>query len=210
MPKAGGTYLRSQLNNYLNVYIDDWHEIKLHHLNSRQKAIVCLRDPIKRFESAFYSKLHMKQNLNNKESELYMRYPDVNEFTKELIANPSIVQKYCWGNRSVPMLSRYSRLSYWFGSIRQIKKNRSKILNVIRTEYIDLDLKDIYDLYGIVPDNIKWKKNKKPESKYPKLSESNINYLKSYLAEEYQISNYLLSSFNKHSYSNTLTDENRL
>ena len=193
--KTGGTYLRYQLKQNLNVYVDDWHEIKLDHLNNRQRAIISIREPIKRFESAFYSKLHMKTILNDKEKEMYSRYPDVNIFVKELRSNPEKVQRYCWNNRAVPMLSRYSRLSYWFGSIQQLKKNKSKILNIIRTECIEEDLKKIYDVFGVTPEKNNWKKNKKPESRYAQLTKTNKKFLKSYLSEEYQIYNYLLSNF---------------
>ena len=195
IPKCGGTYLRSQLKNNLNVYIDDWHEIKLNHLSKTQRAIICLRDPIKRFESAFYSKLHMKDKLNIREADMYRRYPDVNVFVKELKSDPKNVQRYCWKNREVPMLSRYSRLSYWFSSIQHLEKTKSKILNIIRTEYIEEDLKEIYDLFGVIPERHEWDKNKKPISGYATLTKTNIIFLRDYLSEEYKIYNHLLSNF---------------
>ena len=71
------------LNINLNAYIYDWHEIKLKHLNINQKAIVCIRAN-QRFESAFYSKLHMKKNLNYEEKLFYEKFNN-NEFINALI-----------------------------------------------------------------------------------------------------------------------------
>ena len=93
IPKCGGTTLRKNLYTNLNAYIYDWHEIKLKHLNSNQKAIVCIRDPIKRFESAFYSKVHMKKNLNQEEKLFYNRFYDINVFIDALINDHDYVAK---------------------------------------------------------------------------------------------------------------------
>ena len=185
VPKCGGTSLRNHLNKKLNAYICDWHEIKLKHLNPNQKAIVCLRDPIKRFESAFYSKLHMKINLNKEELNFYHRFADVNVFIDALIHDNKNVVNYLKKLNSIPLIARYSSLEYWFGSLNYLEKNKHKIKFVIKLEDLNNDLSQVFKAEKLQPQPFIKKLNAKPMDKFIPIHEKYIPFLNQYLDQDF-------------------------
>ena len=194
VPKCGGTSLRKNLNINLNAYIYDWHEIKLKHLNPNQKAIVCIRNPIKRFESAFYSKIHMKKNLNEKEKGFYEKFRDINVFIDALMNDNKNVVNYLKYLNAIPIITRYSSLQYWFGSLSHLEKNKHKIKYVIKLENLNNDLSQIFQSEQLKPQPLINKLNAKPKDKFAPIDHKYISFLNHCLDEEFVQSNTIFFS----------------
>ena len=201
IPKCGGTTLRKNLNINLNAYIYDWHEIKLKHLNNNQKAIVCIRDPIKRFESAFYSKLHMKKNLNYEEKLFYEKFNNINKFINALINDSENLISYLKKIKSIPMITRYSSLRYWFGTNNDFEKNKKKIKYVIKLEELENDLCSLYRSEKINHQPLAKELNTKPKNKFETIDQKYFCFLNQYLDEEFNIANKILTDHNKIPYT---------
>ena len=192
IPKSGGTSIRKTLKRDFNAYIYDWHEIKLKHLKHTQSAIVSLRDPITRFESAFYSKLHMKKELTEEEKAFYKKYDNINKFVYELENNYKELTKSLKYLKSFPVITRYSSLKYWFGGKKKLEKSSQKIRYIIRVEEMDKDLSELYEMEGVEYEKPPKRLNEAPKDRFEPIDRKYIKFLSSYLNEEYIIANTIL------------------
>jgi hypothetical protein len=195
MAKAGGSFLRDLLAKYLDIDVSSGHEKKLTHFSLGHHLIVPVRDPVSRFESAFYSILHKRDILSTQHQFFYNRYPDINVYVSALSEDPISTLNFAWRNPAVPMVGRFSTLYYWLHSISMVRQKAELISAVIRQEYIEKDLCDFFEELNIdlTPKDIETTpKYAKPVGRFPGLIQENKIFLRHFLSSEYEIVNYLL------------------
>ena len=132
--------------------------------NSKNKYVIVIRNPIKRFISAFNWRYYLvcdskiQENSIKNEKNILNQYKNVDNLCNDLEINPNIFN----GSRSSGNYIHHLREDIYFYLKSFIKKcPKEQILGVICTETIKDDMKNIFDI-----DITKHKKN---NSKYNKI-----------------------------------------
>ena len=195
--KTGGTFLKNiLLNSSLNVYANR-HELKVNHIPSNKSVIISIRDPIKRFESSFYSLLHKRKNFQSKRKDhtenwkkFYSLYPDINSYINALrtCKKNTLENSYTLNDH----LGRFSNYSYWLKSSNYIKRLDKSRIFLLRTESLNDDIELFFREKKLKLSQKKFSKHSNTYKKIIPIDKSNINFLKSYLTDEYHIVNTLL------------------
>ena len=195
--KTGGTFLKNiLLNSSLNIYTNR-HELKINHIPSNKSVIISIRDPIKRLESSFYSLLHKRKNFQSKIKDytekwkkFYTFYPDINCYINALKTRKKITLQNSYALND--HLGRFSNYSYWFKSSNYIKTLDKSRIFLLRTESLNVDIDLFFRERKLKLTQKQFNKYSNTYKKIIPIDKSNIEFLKSYLANEYKIVNTLL------------------
>ena len=188
--KCGGTSVKKELNlkkiNYIHI-----HMFKAEY-NPNYKYVIILRNPVKRFISAFYWRHYLITNkFSDKdkkgvtqvapngtlkaEQDFFKKYHNINDFCVDLSKNDNILENFKVINHMNMGIDFY--LNKLINTCP--KKN---ILGVICLETLDHDMKKIF--------NIDIKSHYKNNYNYDKaITPKNYNILKFYLENDYNIIN---------------------
>lgn len=194
--KAGGNYLKSILSRHVDIDVAYSHEKKLIHFSRNQNLIVSLRDPVSRFESAFYSDLHKHKLLSKQRKVFYDKYSDVNDYVSDLAKSPASTLDFAWRNSAVAMVGRFSTLYYWLNSTNVVRRKAGQICAVIRAEHMQNDLLHFFESLDISLDSNEFEETPmkaKPVNTFPPLNQNNMKFLKRFFSAEYEIANLLLA-----------------
>lgn len=190
--KCGGTFLKMVLGEHFNLFCWD-HEAKLIHFGAQHKLFFACRDPIARFESAFYSPLHRDDKISPKRLEFYKRYLTVNHYVRALSDDPVPTIRYAYLQND--LVGRFSRYSYWLGRQSTIRKHHHKIKFVFRAESLNQDIDCFFHSQGIAsPDLSRQSRYAKPGLRFEPLDQQSRNFLSGFLGKEYELINCLLYS----------------
>jgi hypothetical protein len=188
--KCGGTFLKTILGKNFNLFCWD-HEPKVMHFGPEHKLLFACRDPIDRFESAFYSPLHRDETIGQNRRDFYHRYPTVNHYVRMLSAHPVSTLRYAYLHND--LMGRFSKYSYWLGSQRAIKKHHHKIRYVFRTESLNHDIERFFSSLDLgKPDLSQQSRYARPSSKFESLDRKSRCFLSGFLRDEYELINCLL------------------
>ena len=196
--KTGGTFLANILeNSSLNIY-KDRHELKMYHIPANSSVIISIRDPIKRFESSFYSLLHKRKNLQSKRKtyterwkKFYSLYPDINSYVQALKYNKrkTLENSFALNDH----VGRFSNYSYWLKSSDYIKKLDQSKLSILRVEFLNDDIELFFEAQKLMKPSLeKYNRFSNSYKKVIPINKSNIDFLRSFLKGEYTIVNTLL------------------
>ena len=194
LTKCGGTFLRDVLQDILSsskLYTNN-HELKLFHIPRHRPVILACRDPILRFESSFYSRIHRSNVKNKSENEYQLRYGnDINSYIESLMRDPQGTLKSAYfGN---PMIGRFSTVSYWLKSKKVIDSRANDIIKLFRVEQLDDDLEEFSKHIGVTLFNLKnYKRYERPPNiKLTAINVKYLDFLHSFLDSEYDLVNHL-------------------
>jgi len=172
--------------------------LKINHVPANKHVIISIRDPIKRFESSFYSLLHKRKNLQSKRSfytdrwkKFYSLYPDINLYIEALKYNnkKTIKNSYELNDH----VGRFSKYSYWLKSSNYIKSFDPNKISLLRVESLNNDIQQFFEEKKLIKPSLeKYKKHSNTYNKIVPIEKWNIDFLKSMLIDEYKIVNSLL------------------
>ena len=179
--KCGGSTVVSELRSK-NVKFSQIH-VREAIYKPKNKYVIVIRNPIKRFISAFNWRHYLvcdskiQENLFKNEKNILNQYKNVDNLSNDLEINPDIFN----GSPSSGNYIHHLREDIYFYLKSFIKKcPKKQILGVICTETLKDDMKNIFDI-----DIIKYKKN---NSKYNKIiTDKSYEILKTYLKNDYII-----------------------
>lgn len=165
-----------------------------------KKYLIVIRNPIKRFISAFYWRYYLvcdskiQENRFRNEKKILNKYKNINNLCKELKLNKSIFNGNPNSNNYIHHLKEDINF-YLQDFINVCPKN--KILGVICTESLHNDLKNLFNIHLTNHANnniIKYNKNLNPK---------NYGILKNYLKKDYIIVDKMFKNglLNKNQYS---------
>ena len=196
--KTGGTYLKNVLmESPISVYANA-HELKSYHAPRNSSLLISVRDPIKRFESSYYSLLHKRKNLEDRNrkktkrwKQFYTQYPNINYYIESLRSDwqKTIHNSYILNDH----VGRFSTYGYWIKNISYIRSINSHKLYIFRVEKLDNDIERFFKFVNI--DKPELKEHKRYSNTYSlieKIKEENVEFLKVYLEGEYKLANTLL------------------
>lgn len=179
--KCGGSTVRTELK-YNNIKFGFRHVEKVKY-EPNNKYVIIIRNPIKRFISAFNWRYYLvtnklrKKGWNNRNIEteeiFFNKYNNIKKFCNDLKDNPLILKDFDVIN--------HMNIDIHFYLKEFIDKcPRKQIFGVICTETLKDDMKNIFDI-----DVIKHEKN---NSKFNKIiTDKNYKILKTYLKNDYII-----------------------
>lgn len=191
--KCGGL----TINKYLienNLNFNHIHIKKLNLIRKDDKFLICLRNPIKRFISAYYysqskiilDKLHSpnfpRKIMLMNQNKIFNKYKNVNNLINDLKINKNIVN----GKRNIePNYIQHVKedINYYLGDILDNIKNE-QIIGITCQETLNEDLKRIFNYELKTSKNIN-EQYKDPE--YLTLTDENYKILKDYLKKDYEI-----------------------
>lgn len=174
--KCGGSTVTSELKNH-NIKFDIVHCRKVNY-DSNKKYIIIIRNPIKRFISAFNWRYKLVCDTKEQEArfkgekQILNKYKNVQNLIKDLEKNKDLLdENYIHHIRE--------DINYYLGEFLKKCKN-DQILGVICTETLNDDLKMFF--------NIDVTKKDKDNSNYQPtiLLDSEYNVLKNYLQKDYK------------------------
>ena len=179
--KCGGSTVSSELRSK-NVKFSQIHIIEAIYEPNKNYVIV-IRNPIKRFISAFNWRYYLvcdskiQENRFKNEKNILNQYKNVDNLCNDLEINPDIFN----GSPSSGNYIHHLREDIYFYLKSFIKKcPKKQILGVICTETLKDDMKNIFDI-----DIIKHENN---NSKYNKIiTDKSYEILKTYLKNDYII-----------------------
>lgn len=172
--KCGGSSIRHALR--LNKFNYEIIHVKKPIYNSKKKYLICIRNPISRFISAFYWRLNIVKNSKDlklkNERKFYEKYNNINDFCNDLQYNNNILNDYNI-NSHLNMDIHF----YLDDFLNECSVNN--IIGVICNESLNKDVKSIL--------NILINKNKKIHKYNKNLTDLSYKILKEYLKNDYNI-----------------------
>lgn len=145
--------------------------------NPNKKYVIVIRNPIKRFISAFYWRYHLvcktkqQENRFKNEKNFLNKYQNVDNLCNDLKINPDIFK----GN----YVHHIKEDIHFYLKDFIDKCPKNQILGVICTETLKEDMKNIF--------NIDVTKHKKKNGKNEMINVENYEILKNYLEKDYMI-----------------------
>jgi len=192
--KTGGTLLKSIFLNKKNNIYSLSEDTKLYELDTNQKYIVSIRDPISRFISAFYSRrnkseIYSKQFFSIEAIGFYL-YKNANNLAEDLYSKnilKTILSHISM--RCIPTLNE--NIFYWF-DIQDLKKNPPSFI-FENSSFIE-DWKIFSEKFGFHKQEIfnNVDKENRTIGKEEYLSEKAKENLKRYYKKDIKIYNYCL------------------
>jgi hypothetical protein len=193
--KAGGTFLKDCLRSIVNerVYFDN-HDLKIYNIPDHQKILVSCRHPVDRFVSSFYTQLHRSRGITSSEKKFYDFYSyDINNYIEDLKSSPSSVERKSYF--LCCHVGRFSTYSYWLKDKKMIDSRSHLISHIFRVENLDEDISNFaHSFENSEFDLIKFNRYAMPARKtYPPIKSENIDFLTTYLQNEFDLVNHLRS-----------------
>ena len=196
--KCGGSTLLAELE-LKNIKFEYKHIEKVK-FNPNKKYLIVIRNPIKRFISAFYWRYYLvcdnksQENRFKNEKQILNKYKNINNLCKNLKLNKNIFNGNPNSTNYIHHLKEDINF-YLKDFIKVCPKN--KIVGVICTETIRNDFKKLFDINltnHVKHNKIKYNKDLKPK---------NYDILKNYLRKDYFIVKKMFKNglLNKNQYS---------
>ncbi len=150
--KTGGSAVKAALRpvatvgpNRLDLH---GHDFTLEQVAPDERFFFAIRDPVKRFVSAFYSRRRggappSRAPWSRAEEAAFARFTTANDLAEQLDSEPAARAAM---NEIVHIRSHYSA---WFGSPEQLLARRDSLLAVLRTEHLDDDFARLLDRLGL-------------------------------------------------------------
>jgi len=153
--KSGGTALGNKFQNEINPkselkFVPFGHNVKLYHLDKKQKYIFSVRDPISRYHSGFYSRLRKGMPRIKKEHDFFEKisfffYKDSNSLAEDLYSsNPMKVLLARFSMCSIIHLNE--PISSWF-SYEELQKHPPEFL--FDQKNLDKDYKKFCQVFNL-------------------------------------------------------------
>lgn len=193
--KAGGTFLKDCLRSILNerVYFDN-HDLKIYNVPDHKKILVSCRHPVDRFVSSFYTQLHRSRGITSSEKKFYNFYNyDVNCYIDDLKSSPLSVERKSYF--LCCHTGRFSTYSYWLKDKKTIDSYSHLISHIFRVENLDEDIANFaHTIKNSKFNPTEFNRYAMPGGKsYPSVKNENIDFLTSYLQNEFDLVNHLRS-----------------
>tara|TARA_B100000886_G_C20379900_1_gene473461 strand:- start:533 stop:1249 length:717 start_codon:yes stop_codon:yes gene_type:complete len=209
--KTGGSAIRHNLikfnSNQNKLYFFYYgHSFKAFELKNNQNYFFCIRNPIQRFVSGFYSRQRMGRPWSNKskwshdEEKAFTKFKNINHLAESLYSNDFLL-KLDAENAMNSIKHLKDNYNTWF-DIKFLEQN--KPFFVLETENLDNDFENFCKKlnlkhFNLPKDTITIHKN--DYSNTPNLSNLSIINLTKWYKEDISIYNYILcnkSSFNSY------------
>ena len=179
--KCGGSTVCKELKDK-NIKFSSFH-VREAIYQSNKNYVIVIRNPIKRFISAFNWRYNLvcdskiQENRFNNEKNILKKYQNIDNLCNDLKTNANIFNGSPYSGRYIHHLKEdiYFHLKTF---IKKCPKNQ--ILGVICTETLKEDMKNIFDINVI--------RHEKNNNKYNKtITDESKNILKTYLKNDYTI-----------------------
>lgn len=159
--KTGGTAVKHAVRNNTvtenHALILHSHEITLHDIPSGESVVFFLRDPVRRFVSAF-SFQHRQGGArydspwSDEEARIFAEFPTPNDLALALSSeNPAVRQRAAFAMRSIKHLRRTQ--AEWIGTQAYLLSRLPDVLLIGFQESLDQDFEQLKSLVGL-PDTV--------------------------------------------------------
>ncbi|WP_342804829.1 sulfotransferase family 2 domain-containing protein [Alteromonas sp. M12] len=204
--KTGGSAIKAVLKNHKHSGKYDLvlhnHQTAISEVPEGEKIFFCLRDPISRFVSGFYSRKRKgqpkyNQEWNKREKIVFESFETPNQIAELLFsASSDDKARGVEAMRSIPHFTRYKR---WYGDMDYFKSRFDDILFVGFQESLDTDfehlksLLELPDILSLPSDDVVAHRN--PMGIDKRISDKGLNALNKWYAEDYEFYNYCNEAF---------------